>query len=1339
LGEALGFITDACSLAVNESEYWFLRGQILGEMTRKVEGRESFGRAIALAPSQAAYQLAYADASADLGDHIVAIAAYRVATRLQPKNASAFFKLGDLQLLVHDYDGAEITFNALLKLMPGDKGARVCLGHALFGQKRWLDCVATLEGISRPIARASLELARSYGHLGRFVEARNVFERDSGMHAHEGEYVFFWACTHANIAAISKSQQDWKPALSLFEGLVDRGAVLGDLLPKAKLFYAIACLFGGRFERCGELLKELNDVIGEGSDFWSDFSYACGIYAARKNDRGNAMAVLKRIAAAGSSWRIASHALGTLSEQGSALEDATRYYQSAAVAPTKTHTEDASQFDDELKRRLGVVSAKAKRWKGAREILLQVSKHTDETSMYLGMALAKSGKYVDAFEAWRRLSDRFLSHPQVVQNRALGNYQLGLTAFDSGDYATAVTYWKQAYTLLPNEGLFSGSFAEASLRAAEAHILDGAADPGGVAARSYIEQARPLFPDDPRPDFYLALLLYLAGNYGEAAAICRKLCSASPSEGKFRMILALSAQARGEIDLPQLALSRMRDTAGQFSPVYQIALGNLNLAQGMFAQAFDNYSNALVTIRNPAAAIPAGKVMVVPASTTARGAPARLEGTAELVRSLVLCARRSRREREAVGLIAGFDTSGSAGIANWVWLLQAQAGDYDGAVSTLEVQRGGQDERRQIGEVYRTRATEVYLRRAALQVGLREYGRATSDAMRALDLDPTNVAARQLLEQLGDWHVAELLKRGELRDALVRLEKMMSRDPIDSRLMHHVAIVSQRLAFRSEMQHSQTDASQTARADVAAMDHYWRLAITCWAAVLSNHKYWDSWVVRRKAATKIQFASTDAQTAMNTVRERLTTQIRDFQETYRSANRLSDASRLEEYDTIWEMEVEVAELVGGFVAVSKVDGWPEGLACGPAKLTELGGNPVFSRGIENLHSAYVASRIEAAQKLRTYLLPTTGRYYFWLDHHKPQRVVELLEKARPELRNTPEANGLLARAYIALASDAISVDFGASLRYFEAARRTGADIGGFAKEIEDRCLEMKRAVQTPVNGSEKSLSRDFLDVIAAHELSRVLLGSRDNLDLSLTDLYKERAAVEHAFGKSDDAIKSFEAAVKVRPTDEQVQRQFVIFITNVAIELGEDKAKRPRAFSLIQKALPYRWALNDENLAAFIQQFCAFDHASDAVRYAEEAVQKRGRTAPLNVVLCLAYRNNGVDCANSGDFESAIRLINLALGIESTDEIRNLLSTVYVQYGIQSANASKHDQAIQLITKAMNLANTESVRTVLSQAYAARGGQKLQRGDQYGAKEDLRYAYKLNPSDAQLRDLVSRF
>lgn len=111
---------------------------MLIHLGRAEEALASLDRAIEIEPGLALGHMYRGAALLGLGKHEAALAAYREASRLDPKRWQARYDQGILLCdVLHRYDEARREFERVVELVPGNADARFNLGNTLYGLRRF--------------------------------------------------------------------------------------------------------------------------------------------------------------------------------------------------------------------------------------------------------------------------------------------------------------------------------------------------------------------------------------------------------------------------------------------------------------------------------------------------------------------------------------------------------------------------------------------------------------------------------------------------------------------------------------------------------------------------------------------------------------------------------------------------------------------------------------------------------------------------------------------------------------------------------------------------------------------------------------------------------------------------------------------------------------------------------------------------------------------------------------------------------------------------------------------------------------------------------------------------
>lgn len=171
--EAIPILRRVTALCPQDASYWNLLGEAYRCQEQYVEARDAFAQAVSQQRQQALFQRNLADAEAHLGHFAEAVAAYRCALGMEER-ASWRLELADAMAAGGDREGALAEIERAVQMEPGNAWAQQRLGQILISVGRYEDAAAAL--------RCALDLAPLSGNwslesdLGRALEGEGKLD-----------------------------------------------------------------------------------------------------------------------------------------------------------------------------------------------------------------------------------------------------------------------------------------------------------------------------------------------------------------------------------------------------------------------------------------------------------------------------------------------------------------------------------------------------------------------------------------------------------------------------------------------------------------------------------------------------------------------------------------------------------------------------------------------------------------------------------------------------------------------------------------------------------------------------------------------------------------------------------------------------------------------------------------------------------------------------------------------------------------------------------------------------------------------------------------------------------
>lgn len=728
---------------------------------------------------------------------------------------------------------------------------------------------------------------------------------------------------------------------------------------------------------------------------------------------------------------------------------------------------------------------------------------------------------------------------------------------------------------------------------------------------------------------------------------------------------------------------------------------------------------------------------------------------------IVTAAKRAHRLDDAVSILTPW-ADGELGVSQArraLGLIRAQNGDLDGALELLEplVNDGGNS------QAFFAALAQIYLRRGANLVAQEEMVAAATDVAEALRLNPQLVEAQRALPLLRNWRVVGLIRAGDLVSASRVWEEEFSRDPTDLTLTHHLGILYYQIASRMEAQAQQGQ-------NVPGADAYWRKTLACWAVVLRNPDFGQTWRAQRRADAKLEIKEEEWVGARTAMEERLLRDFRDYASKYGDAGRAADAGRFHELEVLWGLELYTAKQIREYALEFRVNGWLHGFGCGPLMLEQLGALPATKDNVANLRRAALTAQ-DAMGKRVAQLLSPMGRYYFLIQERRLDQAIEELEKVSA----WPQTKEYLGLAYAEKGRElADQYQWEDAVGAFEKASANGADLRGDSARLAEGASKCARQMLEE-NDDEYARPVQLL------ERTLKVVGNNTAIRENLAAMYAQQARIANNADRFEEAARLIRIALQydsseqqtrhwaritmanwgasVAPTDpdraimlvkeglsyeqnEETSNILAIMLIERGINLARAK-NRQRAIECVRESFQYSPGPDHpptvEAARAFLKGFWhkeaseALDknQYSQAVDAAREALQYVDNSDTRQIVAVCLFR--------AGRQDDAIQELRGALARDrSNQEVKHQLHVWLHNRAVELANADRHDSAIDYFRQSLELENSPDTRRMLAQVYGNRAVTKFQRGDSWGAKQDLQEALKYDPRNSDIRSALNR-
>ena len=766
---------------------WLILADIYRLLGRHAESLDAIERAIAASPASA-------EAHASLGEYWFAHnqpekgrAMLARAVELQPTLPGALRRLGDLDYAKRDYAGARTWYARLYQQGETDDEIAYRLAFSLFQLNEHEELIQVLGSRHALTPECRLLLGRSLARKGRWPEALAALDTGD-VDSREAEYRYYLAAARGQNRRLVEAEALLVPLLDDPHWCTRAGRQLAHVkllqgeLAKARELY-VRCSGGSVAFDLGRL------ALTEG-DSQQALGHFEGVLAKRPDhaaaqfglaycraELGDAEALNKL---ATSAPRLAAESAGDRAFQE-------RRYLDAAVAYERAQHYSATISTATL----------------ARMAVAYLQLHRDR----------------DALTQLVELHKRCPEDANVRYNLAVCRFQLGRTYFSRSQWDAARKQFQQAESLLrtvaPEQAAAVLSWElEAGYREA-ARILQNEAT---VAAR--LKRAKELFesgekraPNDGRWSLGVGLIKALKNDFAGSAVAIARAVKTLPNDPSVLLALALSMENAGKGDVARQALGQalsLLEAAGAATESDRLSVAArfamvMSFARGrQWREAAAEMERLLEhpLVRRFKQFTPTDVAQAAVAYFAAAG------------------------DKEGANRIAQRHLTGATALnAVLVGLMQADAGDYEGAVQTLEAAYA-KDRNPGVARVI----AECLLAAAAAAVKSEDLAKAAPLVEKALRYNPENQQAQGLRNAIAFALNLGKLDMSQLDRAIAQVEPMFTRGERSPQVLRSLAALYHRQAAHLE-------------ASGRAKDQTWSKCVEFWKThILNSADFWTKFL-----------------------------------------------------------------------------------------------------------------------------------------------------------------------------------------------------------------------------------------------------------------------------------------------------------------------------------------------------------------------------------------------------------------------------------------------------------------------------------------------------------------
>ena len=179
-GKALRLLGELRKSQAGSAAYWFAVGFVQGELGNHQLAVDAYRRTLSLSPQEAAAYNNMGNSYGDLGQHQEAIAAYKSAIALYPKYADAYYNLGLSNGKLGQHQEAIAAYKSAIALDPKHAKAYLGLGITYAIREQHQEAIAAHKSaiaLDPESAAAYLTLGIVYRRLGNHPEAMRNWRR----------------------------------------------------------------------------------------------------------------------------------------------------------------------------------------------------------------------------------------------------------------------------------------------------------------------------------------------------------------------------------------------------------------------------------------------------------------------------------------------------------------------------------------------------------------------------------------------------------------------------------------------------------------------------------------------------------------------------------------------------------------------------------------------------------------------------------------------------------------------------------------------------------------------------------------------------------------------------------------------------------------------------------------------------------------------------------------------------------------------------------------------------------------------------------------------------------
>ncbi len=686
------------------------------------------------------------------------------------------------------------------------------------------------------------------------------------------------------------------------------------------------------------------------------------------------------------------------------------------------------------------------------------------------------------------------------------------------------------------------------------------------------------------------------------------------------------------------------------------------------------------------------------------GAPVCTVCLTGLLRRVAELAIQAGRAQDAILELGRWRQNGCVPEADYLLaLLHAEQSNYSEAIKLLVPLIG------QLGAPAGWAKTlgRIWLGRAAQYASQGMYSDAALATEEAVRLAPSSQEALSLQLLLRDWHVVALVRNGALEEGIHKWEAALDSIPSDLKLIHNLGLLYYRhaseLAETWDMKTSpgeQRDGGGTLGPQIES----WKRVVAYLATSLA------SCPPMGQQTSDVTVAARDA------LEERLMQDFRNYAARAQAAGDSNSSGLWQELETLWGIETRSAKLMYEYLRDHPVDGWIGSIACGPLMLERLAATPSGRRLVAAIRRAVAEFEGQGYKELHVLLSPM-GRYRYLIDTGRlAQAIVELREAD-----GWPQAKALLGEGLTLQAREHLTArDFERALATFEEAASVQADLSEHLESIAEAAVKRSQQILDEDDENYPAASRVL-------ERARALTGQHDELDENLGAIYAQLARIANNSERYDEAETHLRAALKFAPDNEQVRHFAKIGFANSALALIKTNPTKS-----IDMALE-SWRIEpDADMITHLGFALLHEKRPvDAVKLFQTFLRFDPQNTDWSDGLIVAFREQD-------RFDEAIQVLKSRVQRDPNDtDLQNRLHVLLHNYGIHLANRDRFDQSIDVLKQALSMQPSQDTRTAVAQVLVARAAKKLERGDRYGARQDLQEAGRYNPGDPDIRRYIS--